>query len=516
MVINRMLILFSRLQSLIFFDKHERYFLKGRNRKYQKRSFNDKIILFQCINDYFYVLLFSIVINELQDKNAKRIGIINVPLNIRGIHYILLLPILIKYILYKFEIRKLKKIYKAIGIDEFVYHNQFDMFLNLSVFKKSISIFFNLKTKLQLQQLEINGVKIGDLIVDTYLRFYLLNTTPTLKLRSLWLFKVIYDSISILNFHNNFSKRNEISQAFFAMSVYIYHGVPARVYVNAEINVFVAGGFTKLFKKLDKKFHYSMQKDHSNFQKDFENLFSDKERIIGENKFKERFDGIDDTGYIDNLKAIGGVNTYDNSNNQDLNIKLDGIVFLHDFYDAHKIYGETIFSDFYEWATYTFDLIRANKLNIGIKPHPHNLIIHSTRVINKLKEEYEDLIWIDKNVSNTSIFNSGIKFGISHSGSVLSELAYFGIPPICCYENFASSFNFLYQANSIDEYKELILNANNLIMKNRQQVGSFYYMNHIINNSDYQLNSHKVNGINIKGVNRFNTKSSDLSLINEK
>jgi len=254
-----------------------------------------------------------------------------------------------------------------------------------------------------------------------------------------------------------------------------------------------------------------MQKDHSNFPKDFENLFSDKERIIGENKFKERFYGIDDTGYIDNLKAIGGVNTYDNSNNQDLNIKLDGIVFLHDFYDAHKTYGETIFSDFYEWATYTFDLIRVNKLNIGIKPHPHNLIIHSSVVVNKLKEEYEDLIWIDKNVSNTSIFNSGIKFGISHSGSVLSELAYFGIPPICCYENCASSFDFLYQANSKDEYKELILNANNLIMKNREQVGSFYYMNHILNNSDYQLNSPKVNGINIKGVNRFNVKSSNLN-----
>ena len=42
-------------------------------------------------------------------------------------------------------------------------------------------------------------------------------------------------------------------------------------------------------------------------------------------------------------------------------------------------------------STYTFDLIRVNKLNIGIKPHPHNLIIHSSVVVNKLKEESDQL-----------------------------------------------------------------------------------------------------------------------------
>jgi hypothetical protein len=515
MVINRTLILFARLKSLIFFDKHELSFLKKQNRKQQKRNFNDKTILFQCINDYFYVLLFSIVINELQDKNAKRIGIINVPLKIKEIHYILLFPILIKYILYKLEIRKLKKIYKAIGIDDFIYHTQFDMFFNLSILKKSLSIYLKLKTKHQLQKLEIDGVKIGDLVIDTYLRYHTINTLPTLNLRGFWLFKVIYDTFGILEFHTEFAQKNKINKAFFAMSVYIYHGIPARVYTNSDVDVFVAGGFTKLFKKLDSDFYYSMQKDHTYFKRDFEKSFSDKERVIGKNKFKERFEGIDDTGYFDNLKVIGGLNTYDKSNNYDLQYKLDGVIFLHDFYDAHKIYGETIFSDFYQWATFTLDIIREHNLNIGIKPHPHDFIIHSTYVVNKLKKEYDDLIWIDKNVSNTSIFNSGIKFGISHSGSVLSELAFHKIVPICCYENSTSSFDFVYQANSIEEYLELLFRANKLTVKASNQVYEYYYMNYILNNSDYQIKSNKVIGINIKGINRFNTKSSDLIKINE-
>jgi hypothetical protein len=514
-MVKKIMTFFSRLKNLIFFDLHEKKFIRRNLLETKNRKFNDQTIIFQCINDYFYVLLYSIVIKELKDNNAKRIGIINVPLVIRKHHYFIIFPILVKYLLYKLEIRKLKKIYRAIGVDGFVFHNQFDLFLNIKVLIRAAFLFLNLKTKKQLQNLTYEGVKLGDLIMDTYLRYYVFNVTPTIKLKSFWLFKVIYDAISIFNFHTKLNNKNNVNRAFFSMSVYIYHGIPARVYESSGIDVFVAGGFTKLYKKLDSSFYYSMQKDHSNFKIDFEQKFSDKERLLGEKKFSERFNGIDDTGYIKNLEEIGGLNTYDKFRNKDLNLKLDGVLFLHDFYDAHKTYNETIFSDFYEWAVFTLEIIKKYNLKIGIKPHPHSLIIFSSIVVDKLKKKYSDLIWIDKNTSNISIFRSGIKFGISHSGSVLSELAYHSITPICCYENSASSFDFTYQANSIEEYQQLLLKANDLPMKNRLEVGCYYYMNHIDGESDYEVVSSKVNGINIAGVNRFNVKSLDLNSLDE-
>ena len=158
---------------------------------------------------------------------------------------------------------------------------------------------------------------------------------------------------------------------------------------------------------------------------------------------------------------------------------------------------------------YTLDLIKNNNLNIGIKPHPHQ-IPDSAKFIEIIKNDYKDLKWIDSDISNIEIFKSGIKFGISHHGTVLSELADFGIVPICCAPNPTSSFDFTYQAKSILEYKNLIINHHKLHPKNLNQVGSFYYMHHINKKSDYLLRSNLINGINLKNVNRFSQSSMDL------
>ena len=120
------------------------------------------------------------------------------------------------------------------------------------------------------------------------------------------------------------------------------------------------------------------------------------------------------------------------------------------------------------------------------------------------------MIWINPDTSNNIIFDSGIKFGISHHGTVISELAYNDIVPICCAENPTSSFDFTYQAKSISEYEKLILESGTLKLKNKNEVGEFYYMHYINNKSDYKIYNDNIDGINIKNINRFTMKPSDL------
>ena len=104
------------------------------------------------------------------------------------------------------------------------------------------------------------------------------------------------------------------------------------------------------------------------------------------------------------------VNTYDEKfykyDDERLN-QLDGVVFLHDYFDAAHDQENLIFNNFYEWSEYTFNLIKNEKLNIGIKTHP-NSVRDSKKAEESFKKKYQELIWIDSKVSNLNIFKKKI------------------------------------------------------------------------------------------------------------
>jgi hypothetical protein len=93
---------------------------------------------------------------------------------------------------------------------------------------------------------------------------------------------------------------------------------------------------------------------------------------------------------------------------------------------------------------------------------------------------------------------------------VISELVHFNINCIYCAENPFSAFDFTYQAKSISEYEKLILGSGTLTLKNKNEVGEFYFMQYINNKSDYKMYNNNIDGINIKNIDRFTMKSSDL------
>ena len=76
-----------------------------------------------------------------------------------------------------------------------------------------------------------------------------------------------------------------------------------------------------------------------------------------------------------------------------------------------------------------------------------------------MKNRFPGISWIDSKVSNRSIFNSNIKYGVSAYGTVLSELAYFNKVPICCGDNPCSNYDFIFEAKNKLDYDKLIKNG---------------------------------------------------------
>jgi hypothetical protein len=237
---------------------------------------------------------------------------------------------------------------------------------------------------------------------------------------------------------------------------------------------------------------------------------NDKEYAIniGLNLLQNKF-----SGNIDKSSSYMNSSAYNPQLCNTINLEnIDGVMFLHDFFDSPHIYDGMLFNDFYEWTIFTLDLIKEYNLKIAIKPHP-NQVKESIEVINNLKKQYSNLFWIEPNVSNLSILNSNIKFGISLYGTVLHELAYFGKFAISAGNNPHYAFDFIYKPKDIFEYKNLILNQfeTSNIVDQKKDVAIFYYMHNVYKKEDL-----KYDFMDLENYNVFNTDSSIIpKLINK-
>jgi len=447
-------------------SSEEKNFINSHNKIYQK-SKSEKIILIQCPQDINYAKEFVKVTNE------------NLSFKLVGVHPYINFPsislfFLIRSIHLYFIRRKWEKIYKSIGIDYFIYPTNFGFKNYLSNFFNAIKAFYNLKKRTDLLQLKNSGIKCGDLIYDSYLRF---NKKPTVKLKDpllIFYLSLCFNQISAFKRLIKINGENIVSY-YSSYSTYTTHGIPVRLFSESNINIFTLSTYTnnRLAFKTLKYPDFTQVKPHWNFIKLFIKL-ENKEYLIEEGlkKFKKRFRGENKIIYMKS-------DPFSNQG-QEFAEKLDGVVFLHDFFDSPHIYNSMVFEDFYEWTIFTIEFTIKKNLRIGFKPHP-NQSIESKKVIKDLKVKYPLITWIDENISNNNIFNSGIKFGVSVYGSVLPELAFHKIIPICCGDNPASSFNFIFEAKSKNEYKKLLLNTNDLsFQKNlKSQLGTYFYMNYL-------------------------------------
>ena len=88
---------------------------------------------------------------------------------------------------------------------------------------------------------------------------------------------------------------------------------------------------------------------------------------------------------------------------------INGVLFLHDIYDAVHDHSGLIFNDFYDWTIFSLNIIKEFNLNIAIKPHPNSINEGNSTYI-KLKNQYSDLYWLNPNISNNKILSKKYSF----------------------------------------------------------------------------------------------------------
>jgi len=391
-----------------------------------------------------------------------------------------ILDFLKSYIIDRLNYRKYRNLFKKdLGVEvKKIDHIPF--YKKPRLFITSLNIFFNIYNDVKkLRSLHYNNTKYGDLLYYSYIKFAV---REKIYFKSPFLFFLIYKSqCTFYNLDKYFNKSSSIDAFVSNYTSYLQHGLPSRFHVDKKVPTFSIASNELCNVVLHKEGKYSQNKDWKAYKCLINKLTPDELKLFrskAENDLERRF-----KGEIDKAIHYMKVSPYSSSKKTDIG-NIDGVVFLHDFFDSCDDFDGNIFYDIYDWADKTLKFIEDNNLNIAVKPHP-NSVKQSIIFENLLKKKYKSIQWLDRGVSNADIFNN-IKAGISMFGSVFTEIAYHDLVPIAAGSHPADQFDFTYQPLNKLDYFNLLMNINNLkpFPEAKTRVLDFYIAHNYLSSPD--------------------------------
>lgn len=351
---------------------------------------------------------------------------------------------------------------------------------------------FTLDHKDDIVNYTIDGLLVGDLIYDTYLKW---EKKPTVDMdKKKLLLKYFLQAhklyIQAQNIHSSYSN----IKYFFAGDIaYIYSGILARYLANKEKNVinFIESNGLQ-FNFLDKEYFFRRKK-YWLYPQRFQSYSIKKQEhsiLIAKDALHAKLiDGK--TNYV-YMKQ----NTFSNDHNYTFDTTLETInnlpfkvlIPLHCFMDSPHIYRWMVYPDFFEWITDTLRTLEKQGIQGIVKPHP-NGFPENDAIVEKLKVMFPNHFFIDKTISNQIFIDMKVDIVLTVYGSVGYEFSYFNIPVICAGDNPHVAYNFTKSYKTRKEYHDYLLKIREInISIDQEEIFEFYYMHYIENDSIEGIN----------------------------
>lgn len=473
---------------MIIFQKVKKLFIRypdtglnpsifgARHHFYKSSRAEKNTVVFQLLPDEFYFLLFGVLCSKLKKSKQYRIEMISV----RGISAsmgfnlwaeILRLPIVVRLALGPW-LRAYGTLVDKVGYRCASWSSPLQMWQDW----KGANFLWGEFKKSGEKKLNIQGIEVADLLIDTYLRF---SPSPTFNINDLFVKRLIWQAIGDVRKAQNYFRLVNPKLYCTSYTTYLEHGIPVRVAMQQGIQVWSFGSLNIFCKKHrdDDWFHTP---DCSNYRKNFESYSEQEKALQDARKGLE----VRISGGVDLATSYMNQSAYKLSGKIPDNLNGSVVIFLHDFYDSPHVYKNFIFDDFWQWLLTTINILRDAKIPFYLKPHPNQVDL-SDLALERIKEQYGDLNWLPSSVNNLQLANAGVVGGITAYGTVAHELAFFGIPSVTCAQHPHHTFDFCYTAESVSGYKKLLLelpiNRMDKIVMQRQAL-AFYWAHNLNQN----------------------------------
>jgi hypothetical protein len=362
----------------------------------------------------------------------------------------------IKYILAKSFFGKYYKIFKSFGVNKFIRPE-----ISKDIEKKSNKEFKKIKkikSKKKILDFKINKVLLGDLIYDTYLKN---NNVCTIHLNDERFWEFFHDCIKLYFFWSRYFNNNPIKSLIIVHPTYLY-GMLMRIATSKKIPVYRAtyNQITYISKN-----NYHMGKDFINFPKIFKSFEEQKKKKFL-NLAREKLE------HILNYKKI--IKFKQKSN------KISIMIAMHNFYDSPHVFGNMLFSDFFEWLNYLVKLSVKTDYEWYLKTHPDNNE-EDIKIVSKILNENNNIKILSAEDDYIKVLKKGINFVLTCYGSVGYEYSYLGCTVInACKENPHSKYKFNLNPKSINQYKKIIMNISKYKIKpNKKKILELFFLRKI-------------------------------------
>ena len=382
-----------------------------------------------------------------------------------------------------YYIRKIRKIFHSFNANKGILES--DLVVSKQVETLIKKKFDSLKfSKAKLINLNFEGINIGTLIYDTYLRS---KYTPTVDMHDEYLRMIFRKAFVIhLNLKKYFNENN-VRCVIPSHLCYITYGIIVKMAHNRNIPVIMINSKnagTNLFYliKVNKKINVCENeywKYSSIFQKF--NEHKKKESLIkGKEILNKRI-----SGQFDSNIPYMRVNQFSKKISKVKNkiSKKRGKIFLfpHCYFDNPHRYRWMIFSDFYEQTKYFLDL--SNKMteyDWFYKPHPNELKA-KIDLHKELLKDYPHVTLLDNNMGHRDVINSKPTCVITNHGTIAHEFAAFKIPVINTGDNPHTNYDFCINAKNIKNLDNIMKNLDKFTKKinfNKNKLYEFYYLHY--------------------------------------
>ena len=321
------------------------------------------------------------------------------------------------------------------------------------------------KFKKELANYSFEDIRMGDLLIDSYLRY---KPSHKFNIDDKFVESLAKHASKRMNFTKKMIRLYDICYIFSSYSTYTHHGVPLRLGQKLNVKAVTFGGRRNFFEVHKKGSFVSHSGNHTLYSE--KNWISNRLQELAEESFRNRLFGKKDM-------TISYMSSYSNDNNAIGSISVLGerVIFLHDFYDSPHVYQWMLHQDFNHWITDTLDiLVRANK-RVFVKPHP-NQSNSSASVVSQLKRLYKDeglVTWLSEKTPNILIFKQKPELVISVHGSVIAESAYCGIKTLSAGDHPGLNFRLSANPSCIQEYHKLLLNPESIPFPTKQAALQF-------------------------------------------
>jgi hypothetical protein len=333
---------------------------------------------------------------------------------------------------------------------------------------------------LQLQRgefsLQLNGVEVADLLIDSYLRF---RPSPTFVVHDPFVRRLIWQALRDEHQARAYFERVRPAWYLSSHTTYLEHGIPVRVALAQGVDVWSFGNLNGLGKKLSREDFFHTP-NFSSYSSGFNALDRQDERLAqAQVQLERRL-----SGSIDSATSYMRQSAYANINMEvslPPNLKGAVVVFLHDFYDSPHVYPDLVFNDFWDWICLTITTLHESGITFFLKPHPNQIAL-SDEALSRLQAQYPSLVLLPAGISNVQLAKAGIACGVTVYGTVAHEMAYLGIPTIGCARHPHHSFDFCRTAKSRVEYVAMLRSPKILplsVEAMQRQALIFYYMHNI-------------------------------------